>query len=54
VPGWGAWGELMGSEHTPPPPHEEAKEEVKLVVAPPPSANGEPVRQQTPTPAPPA
>ena len=49
VPGWGAWGELMGSEHTPPPPLEENK---PVVPVPEPSANGEPVRQQTATPAP--
>ncbi len=34
VPGWGAWGELMTSEHTPPPPHEESKAVIDLAPAP--------------------
>jgi predicted PurR-regulated permease PerM len=38
VPGWAAWGHLMGSEETPPP----ADEVVKLAVIPMTSPNGEP------------
>lgn len=45
VPGWGAWGELMGSEHTPPPPHDENKPVIDLSVAA--TANGEIPRPQT-------
>lgn len=47
VPGWAAWGELMGSEATPPPPMVEAKEQPKPTTAEP-KPNGE--VSHTPTP----
>lgn len=48
VPGWAAWGELMGSEHTPPPPHDESKPIIDLSAVT--AANGEmPRPQATPT-----
>jgi predicted PurR-regulated permease PerM len=50
VPGWTAWGHLMGSEETPPPPNEEV---VKLAVIPMSGPNGEVVGRGSETSAPP-